>query len=229
MCGRFTLIVSLEELMLRYELDPGYSIPYHQPQYNIAPTQMVLSIIHDGSRLRLGELRWGLVPSWAKDISIGSRMINARSETLLDKPAYRRPFERKRCLIPADGFYEWRKTENGKRPYRIRLKDGGIFSMAGLYDIWLQEDGSKLATCTIITTPPNALMEPIHDRMPAILRSEDELRWVERGTADPRELQQLLLPYPAEEMEAYPVSTAVNSVKNDSPLCIEPSTPRFEP
>ncbi|MCJ8011255.1 SOS response-associated peptidase [Paenibacillus sp. KQZ6P-2] len=223
MCGRFTLIVSLEELMLRYELDPGYSVPYHHPQYNIAPTQMVLSIIHDGSRLRLGELKWGLVPAWAKDSSMGSRMINARSETLLEKPAYRLPFERKRCLIPADGFYEWQKTEGGKRPYRIKLKSSELFSMAGLYDIWVQGDGSKLATCTVITTRPNSLMEPIHDRMPVILRPEDELRWVQRGTANTEELQQLLIPFPADEMEAYPVSSTVNSVKNDSPLCIEKS------
>ncbi|MWV45117.1 SOS response-associated peptidase [Paenibacillus sp. HJL G12] len=223
MCGRFTLIVSLEELMLRYEMDPGHSIPYHRPQYNIAPTQMVLSIIHDGNRLRLGELKWGLIPSWAKDSSIGSRMINARSETLLEKPAYRLPFERKRCLIPADGFYEWQKTENGKRPYRIKLKSSELFSMAGLYDIWVREDGSKLATCTVITTRPNSLMEPIHDRMPVILRQEDELRWVRRGAANTEELQQLLIPFPADEMEAYPVNTEVNSVKNDSPLCIEKS------
>ncbi|MGN7357605.1 SOS response-associated peptidase [Paenibacillus sp. SAF-054] len=224
MCGRFTLIVSLEELMLRYELDPGHSVPYHRPQYNIAPTQMVLSIIHDGSRLRLGELRWGLVPSWAKDSSMGSRMINARSETLAQKPAYRLPFERKRCLIPADGFYEWQQTGSGKRPYRIKLKSSELFSMAGLYDIWVREDGSRLATCTVITTRPNSLMEPIHDRMPVILRPEDELRWVQRGAADTKELQQLLIPYPADEMEAYPVSSTVNSVKNDTPLCIEKSS-----
>ncbi|WP_136606380.1 SOS response-associated peptidase [Paenibacillus dokdonensis] len=224
MCGRFTLIVSLEELMLRYELDPGHSVPYHRPQYNIAPTQMVLSIIHDGSRLRLGELKWGLVPSWAKDSTMGSRMINARSETLIEKPAYRLPFERKRCLIPADGFYEWQKTGNGKRPYRIKLKSSELFSMAGLYDIWVREDGSKLATCTVITTQPNSLMEPIHDRMPVILRPEDELRWIERGAVNTEELQELLIPYPAGEMEAYPVSSTVNSVKNDSPLCIEKSS-----
>lgn len=224
MCGRFTLIVSLEELMLRYELDSGHSVPYHRPQYNIAPTQMVLSIIHDGSRLRLGELKWGLVPSWAKDSSMGSRMINARSETLAQKPAYRLPFERKRCLIPADGFYEWQQTGSGKRPYRIKLKSSELFSMAGLYDIWVREDGSKLATCTVITTRPNSLMEPIHDRMPVILRPEDELRWVQRGAADTEELQQLLIPYSADEMEAYPVSSTVNSVKNDTPLCIEKSS-----
>ncbi|MEC0371900.1 SOS response-associated peptidase [Paenibacillus chibensis] len=224
MCGRFTLVVSMEELMLRYELDPGNSVPYHRPQYNIAPTQMVLSIIHDGKGLRLGELKWGLVPSWAKDESMGSRMINARSETLLDKPAYRLPFERKRCLIPADGFYEWQRTGSGKQPYRIKLKSSELFSMAGLYDIWVREDGSKVATCTVITTRPNALMEPIHDRMPVILRREDELRWVRRGAEDPKELQQLLIPYPAEDMEAYPVNSTVNSVRNDSPLCIEKSS-----
>ncbi|WP_145947547.1 SOS response-associated peptidase [Paenibacillus sp. Y412MC10] len=218
MCGRYTLTVSMEELMLRYELE--LALNFH-PRYNIAPAQNVLAVIHDGSSLRAGQLKWGLVPSWTKDSSMGSKMINARSETLADKPAYKLPFARKRCLIPADGFYEWMKTDSGKVPYRITLRGGGIFSMAGLYDTWLQEDGSKLSTCTVITSGPNALMAPIHDRMPVILRPEDEMAWLDRGQTDVNALQKLLVPYPAEEMEAYPVSRTVNSVKNDTPDCIE--------
>lgn len=220
MCGRYSLTVTLEELMLRYQIDAAFAIPYHRPQYNIAPTQSIVSVIHDGQNGRLGELRWGLVPSWAKDESMGSRMINARSETLNDKPAYKIPFARKRCLIPADGFYEWQKSETGKQPYRITLRDGGIFSFAGLYDTWITPDGSKRSTCTIITTTPNDLMAPIHDRMPVILKPEDEMKWLNRQEIVTTSLQQLLIPYPAEDMQANPVSTEVNSVKNDSPSCI---------
>ncbi|MGF7048525.1 putative SOS response-associated peptidase YedK [Paenibacillus sp. DS2015] len=220
MCGRYSLTVTIEELMLRYEIDAASAIPYHRPQYNIAPTQLVVSIIHDGHNRRLGELRWGLVPSWAKDDNMGSRMINARSETLNDKPAYKLPFARKRCLIPADGFYEWQKRENSKQPYRITLRDGSIFSFAGLYDTWIAPDGSKRSTCTIITTTPNSLMAPIHDRMPVILKPEDEMKWLNRQEMGTPSLQQLLIPYPAEAMQADPVSTEVNSVRNDSASCI---------
>ncbi|HEY2494907.1 MAG TPA: SOS response-associated peptidase [Paenibacillus sp.] len=220
MCGRYSLTVTLEELMLRYQIDAALAVPYHHPQYNIAPTQLVVSVIHDGQNFRLGELRWGLVPSWAKDESMGSRMINARSETLKDKPAYKIPFARKRCLIPADGFYEWQKRENSKQPYRITLRSGSMFSFAGLYDTWIAPDGSKTSTCTIITTTPNSLMAPIHDRMPVILKPEDEMKWLNRKEIATPSLQQLLVPYPAEVMQADPVSTEVNSVRNDSPSCI---------
>ncbi|WP_433939133.1 SOS response-associated peptidase [Paenibacillus lautus] len=233
MCGRFTLTVTWEELMTRYLIDPESVSPFHVPRYNIAPTQMVTAIIHDGSTNRIGQLQWGLVPSWAKDSSGGAKMINARSETLEDKPAYRMPFYRKRCLIPADGFYEWQKSGNGKQPFRIGLKNGEIFSMAGLYDTWITSGGEKLSTCTVITTEPNRLMEPIHNRMPVILRPADEALWLERQPSShthgnhPSHLQslkELLKPYPAEEMQAVPVSTTVNSVKNDTEDCIRSIT-----
>jgi putative SOS response-associated peptidase YedK len=218
MCGRYTLTVTLEELMLRYLIDPAFP-PFHRPKYNVAPGQMVLAVISDGERNRMGELRWGLVPHWAKDESAGFKMINARAETVASKPAYRIPFERKRCLIPADGFYEWKKGPDGKtkQPMRIILKDESVFSMAGLYDTWTAPDGRKISTCTIITTKPNRLMEEIHDRMPVILRKEQEAAWLDRNNRDLTGLLEMLAPYPAEQMDAYPVSPAVGNVKNDSP------------
>jgi putative SOS response-associated peptidase YedK len=233
MCGRFTLTVTWEELMTRYLIDPESVSPFHIPRYNIAPTQMVTAIINDGSTNRIGQLQWGLVPSWAKDSSAGAKMINARSETLEDKPAYRMPFYRKRCLIPADGFYEWQKNGNGKQPFRISLKNGEVFSMAGLYDTWITPSGDKLSTCTVITTEPNQLMAPIHNRMPVILRPADEALWLERQTSSHtpegspsvlQSLKELLRPYPAEDMQAIPVSTTVNSVKNDTEDCIRSIT-----
>lgn len=233
MCGRFTLTVTWEELMTRYLIDPESVSPFHIPRYNIAPTQMVTAIINDGSTNRIGLLQWGLVPSWAKDSSAGAKMINARSETLEDKPAYRMPFYRKRCLIPADGFYEWQKNGNGKQPFRISLKNGEVFSMAGLYDTWITPSGDKLSTCTVITTEPNQLMAPIHNRMPVILRPADEALWLERQTSSHtpegspsilQSLKELLRPYPAEDMQAIPVSTTVNSVKNDTEDCIRSIT-----
>lgn len=221
MCGRFTLTVTWEELLKRFLIDPDAIDPFHAPRYNIAPTQMVAAVIHDGVRRRIGQLRWGLVPSWARDTTGSAKMINARSETLEEKPAYKTPFLRKRCLIPADGFYEWQRTEGTKKPHRIGMKDGSIFSMAGLYDIWTAPDGSKLSTCTVITTQPNPLMQNIHDRMPVILRPEDESIWISRSTSRD-ELKRLLEPYPATEMRATLVGTTVNSVKNETPECIQP-------
>ncbi|TCZ79392.1 SOS response-associated peptidase [Paenibacillus albiflavus] len=222
MCGRYTITVTFEELMLRFYIDGGKA-PYHGPRYNVAPGQAVPAIINDGQHNRLGELRWGLVPSWAKDERSAYQMINARSETLLEKPAYRIPLQRKRCLIPADGFYEWKKVGSGKQPMRMTLKNGELFAMAGLYDTWINPaDGSKLSTCTIITTTPNKLMAEIHDRMPVIIRQEDEPLWLSRSAQpDVNALLGLLRPYPADEMIAYPVSTKVGNVRNDDPSLIE--------
>jgi putative SOS response-associated peptidase YedK len=178
-----------------------------------------MAIINDGEKNRLGDLKWGLIPSWAQDEKISYRMINARADTVTEKPAFRSSFQRKRCLIPADGFYEWKKIGTDKQPMRILLKDESIFSMAGLYDTWTAPDGRKVSTCTIITTTPNELMADIHDRMPVILRHEDEKIWLgkEQKVAD---LKALLRPFPAEEMIAYPVSKAVGNVKHDSIECI---------
>ncbi len=221
MCGRYTLTVTLEELMLRFLIGET-TIPQLEPRYNVAPGQMVMAVVSDGKHNRLGELKWGLVPPWADDPKIGSRMLNARAETAAAKPAFRDALRRKRCLIPADGFYEWQRTESGKQPMRITLRSREPFAMAGLYETWVSPAGERLSTCTVLTTSPNGLMASIHDRMPVILRREDEPLWLDRGIQDAARLSPLLVPYPEEEMAAYPVGAGVGSVKNDSRECIEP-------
>ncbi|GKS10085.1 putative SOS response-associated peptidase YoqW [Paenibacillus chitinolyticus] len=229
MCGRYTITVTVEELMARFGLFDAPGIPYHRPKYNVAPGQMVLAVVNDGRNNRIGELKWGLIPEWAKEESVGAKMLNARGETAADKPAYRIPLRRKRCLIPADGFYEWKREGGLKQPMRIRLKDGGLFAMAGLYDTWLSPDGRRVSTCTVLTTAPNPLVADIHDRMPVILRREDEAFWLDRQVQDPDDLLSLLRAYPAAEMEAYPVSQLVGNVRNDSPQLIEPIVPPESP
>jgi putative SOS response-associated peptidase YedK len=223
MCGRYTIVVSMEELMLRY-LDELPTNRYHTPRYNVAPMQNILAVVHDGEKNRLGEMRWGLVPSWASDDRLGSKMINARAETLLEKTSFKNLIRRKRAIIPADGFYEWKQVGDTKQPMRITMKDKAIFSMAALYDIWTAPDGRKISTCTIITTTPNRLMEDIHSRMPVILRPEDEASWLNRGNDDIEQLTSLLRQYSADEMRAYPVSSLVGNVKNDSEQCIVEQT-----
>ncbi|CAJ1001055.1 SOS response-associated peptidase [Brevibacillus aydinogluensis] len=219
MCGRFTLVTDPEKLMSRFQLQ---EIPLDlKPRYNIAPGQTIPAILADGGRRRIGQLRWGLVPSWAQDEKIGYKMINARAETLQEKPAFRRLFERKRCMIPADGFYEWKQMDRGKQPVRITMRDGEPFAFAGLFDTWTAPDGQKLHTCTIITTRPNEVVADIHDRMPVILRQEDEDLWLDRESFDPELLRSLLAPYDAGQMRAYPVPTIVGSPKNDCPECIK--------
>ncbi|WP_373232916.1 SOS response-associated peptidase [Cohnella sp.] len=220
MCGRYTIVVSMEELMLRY-LNELPTNRYHTPRYNVAPMQNVMAIVHDGEKNRLGELRWGLVPSWASDDRLGSKMINARAETLLEKNSFKTLIRRKRAIIPADGFYEWKQTGDTKQPMRITLKDSSLFSMAALYDTWIAPDSRKISTCTIITTTPNSLVADIHNRMPVILRPEDEAAWLNRNNEDIGQLTSLLQPYSAEDMRAYPVSPLVGNVRNDTRECIE--------
>jgi putative SOS response-associated peptidase YedK len=220
MCGRYTIVVSMEELMLRY-LSELPTNRYHTPRYNVAPMQNILAVVNDGENNRLGELRWGLVPSWASDDKIGSKMINARAETVLEKASFKPLIRRKRAIVPADGFYEWKQAGDRKQPMRITMKDGAVFSMAALYDTWTAPDGRKISTCTIITTTPNSLMADIHDRMPVILRPEDEAFWLDRDNADVTGLTGLLRPYSAGAMRAYPVSPLVGNVKNDTAECIE--------
>jgi putative SOS response-associated peptidase YedK len=221
MCGRYTITVTMEEMMLYYFADRP-QVPFHLPRYNVAPTQLVPAVVNDGRRNRLGLLKWGLIPPWAEDERAGSRMINARAETLEERPAYREAFRRKRCLIPADGFYEWKTaTDGGKRPYRIRLKDGGLFSMAALYETWIAPDGRRIGSFAIVTTEPNRLMAGIHDRMPVILKREDEALWLDRRLQDPVRLKELLVPYPDERMEAYEVDKRVGNPANDDAACLE--------
>ena len=226
MCGRFTLHHSVDELEERFaaELEAG-SVAETEPRYNVAPTQDVLVVTQNGAR-HLQSYHWGLIPSWAKDAAIGNKMINARAETLAEKPAFRTALSRRRCLIPADGFYEWQDAPAGvkapKTPMHIRLKDGGLFAFAGLWDEWHAPEGSPLRSCTIITTSPNAVAAPIHDRMPVILRPEDEARWLDRAVTSATDLLPLLASYPADAMEAYAVSRQVNAPTVDDPGLIAP-------
>ena len=221
MCGRCTLTVNPAEAEEEFE---GISFPVKfAPRYNIAPTQPVLAIPNDGKNAADFFL-WGLIPSWSKDPAIGNRLINARGETLAEKPAFRGSYKYKRCLIPADGFYEW-KTQPGtktKTPHFIHLKTGKTFAFAGLWDEWLAADGSPIRSCTIVTTSPNELMSSIHNRMPVILQSKDYEEWIDAAPRSPDSLKHLIKGFPAELMQAYPVSTLVNSPANDRAECMQP-------
>lgn len=221
MCGRYTLTVDPEQLMARFHLTSADFVT--TPRYNVAPTQTV-AVVYDESPRTLSAARWGLIPSWAKDPSIGSRMINARAETLAEKPAFRNLLKKRRCLVLADSFYEWRKNPDGtKTPMRVMLASDAPFALAGLWDIWKTPEGELLRTCTIITTEPNALIAPLHNRMPAILLPEQEADWLSHSHGDATFLRSLLQPFPAERMKAYSVSPRVNNVKNDDPTLIEPA------
>jgi putative SOS response-associated peptidase YedK len=211
MCGRFSLTANEAELNLRFELEGGVA-PY-VPRYNGAPTQMMAVITGDNPN-KLSYQRWGLIPPWAKDISIGNKMINARAETITEKPSFRTPLFSKRCLVPADGFYEWQQNE-GKQPFRIFVKDNPIFSMAGLWERWKSPEGQTIESFSIITIEANSFMKPIHNRMPVILKQENEKTWL--GSKNSTEILSLLKPYSSEKMDAYPVSKLVNSPRNDSP------------
>ncbi len=219
MCGRFTLYTDFDHILDYYEIEHPINFVFH-PRYNIAPTQQLLAIINDGKHNIAGFLKWGLIPSWAKDEKNSAKLINARAETLLEKPSFRQLIQRKRCIIPADGIYEWKQTEQGKQPMRIVMNNQAVFSMAGLYDTWIAPDGTKVSTCTIITTRPNRLIETIHDRMPVILQKKDESLWLDRRHNNMTDILALLTPYDAESMSAYPVSPMVGNIRNDSPECV---------
>ena len=216
MCGRFTLTAEPGVVARRFGAPPAQG-GGTSPRYNVAPTQTVVTVTDDGTR-HLEQMRWGLVPAWAKDPSIGSKLINARAETLADKPAFRHALKRRRCLIPADGFYEWAATGGGpKRPLRVTLTTGEPFAFAGLWAEWTPPEGEPLRTCTIVTCEPNELMARYHHRMPVILSPEAEARWLDPRVEDPAVLLPLLVPYPADVMTAYPVSPLVNSPANEGP------------
>lgn len=221
MCGRFTLTLDPSQLQDLFSLT-GTPPPAWQPRYNIAPTQPVAAIILNESQRQLTHFYWGLIPSWAKDVSIGSRMINARAETLREKPAFRAALKKRRCLIPVSGFYEWKGTGKEKTPMYITMKDGNPFAIAGLWEHWRSPQEDTIQSCTLITTSPNSLMESIHDRMPAILNPKDYDRWLAPGELPEMDLHHLLSPYPASKMKAVAVSRKVNSPKFDSVECIEP-------
>ena len=221
MCGRFALTVDPVDLQ---EAFPEFSFPTQEaPRYNIAPSQPILALPNDGTN-RADFFIWGLIPSWAKDPMIGNRMINARSETLAEKPAFRSAYKYHRCLIFANGFYEWQAQPGTKTkvPHFIRLKSGVPFAFAGLWELWQAADGSEVRSATIITTEPNELMASLHNRMPVILPNNVYAQWIDPAPRFPIDLKSLLAPYPAGEMEAYPVSILVNSPGNDRPECVTP-------
>ena len=231
MCGRFVLVdwygieqrFDLPEADLR-NISEHYSESGDAPapRYNIAPTQDVLVIRNDSSQNHAEMMRWGLVPSWAKDPKIGSRMINARSETLAEKPSFRTAYRRRRCLIVADGFYEWKRDGKTRTPMRIMLDSGQLFALAGLWEAWKRPDDSWMMSCAIVTTSANDLVADIHDRMPVILDPDVESVWLDSDLDDTAALSELLVPYPSERMTAYEVSRIVNSAANDVPECIAP-------
>lgn len=221
MCGRFTLTDPDQDLAVQFNLP---QIPDMPPRYNIAPTQPVAAVrlAHNSDVRELAMLHWGLIPSWAKDPKMGSRMINARSETVAEKPSFRAAFRRRRCLIAADGFYEWQKVNGAKQPFFIRLREGQPFAFAGLWEYWKGSDDLVIQSCTLLTTQPNELMRPLHNRMPVILSPKDYDLWLDPKVQQAEQLQPLLRAHPAEEMEAFPVSRFVNRPANDDPACIEP-------
>jgi putative SOS response-associated peptidase YedK len=224
MCGRYTL-VNLAHLtdLFPWITEPPVPIA---PRYNIAPSQPILAVANEKSD-RFDHFLWGLIPSWAKDPKIGAQMCNARAETVAEKNSFKNAYRRRRCLIPADGFYEWRLNadEKTKQPFYIRRKDARPFAFAGLWEIWADDAGNEVRSATIITTRPNKLMTQIHARMPVILQEKDHPRWLDPKEHPAGDFDDLLVPYPAALMEAYPVSTTVNSVRNDGPELIK----RVEP
>lgn len=221
MCGRFTITATLDELLERYGVYDDTSIPTYRPNYNVAPTQMLPVVINDGNNNCLELMKWGLIPSWAKDPKIAFKTINARAETVAEKPAFRTSIRRKRCIIPACSFYEWRKIGANKQPMRITLKSEEIFSMAGVYDSWTDPEGEQVNSFSILTSEPNELMMDIHDRMPVILKPENEALWLDRGTNEPEMIRHLMVPFLSDQMKAYPVSTRVGNVRNNDPDLIK--------
>lgn len=220
MCGRYSLTADFQVIEDRFG-EATFDITKYEESYNIAPSQMVLSVVNDGSKNRLGFLKWGLIPPWAKESKIGFKMINARSETVHEKPSFREAFKRKRCLVIADSFYEWKRTDDRKIPMRIKMKNNELFAMAGLWESWKSPEGETIHSCTILTTTPNELMSNIHDRMPVILKLSDEQKWLNPELNTLADLKKFLVPLEEGRLEAYEVSDKVNSPKNNSPELIE--------
>lgn len=236
MCGRFTITQDLAELekIVQFICMVGM----FAPRYNIAPRQQAPVLVFENGKNVLKPMRWGLIPSWSKDEKIGDKLTNARAETVTEKSSYRKPFQSQRCLIPADGFYEWQTTPEGKKPFRFTKKDNGFFCMAGLWEKWVRppksgelnfgDDKEPLAnqvleTFTVITTTPNPTVEKVHNRMPVILSPEHFQWWLEPKRFEPEFLKTLLRPYSADEMDCVRVSPLVNNARNDSPECLMPA------
>lgn len=208
MCGRFTLRTPKERIKREFQLQGEPSV---EARYNISPSQNILAVRQNIDGREAAELKWGLIPSWSKDASIGSRLINARSETVLEKPSFREAFKKRRCIIPADGFYEWARIGGKKQPYYFRLRDEHLFGFAGLWDRWKRQDGEVIESCTILTTEANEILAPVHDRMPVILNPDTYDLWLNEDSRNAESLKELLQPFPDSEMIGYAVSTQVNS------------------
>ena len=228
MCGRFTNSKDPNDIAKRFEAVLG-GLPDVLPRFNIAPRHVVLAIRHEpeSGHREVVPLRWGFIPSWAKDSTIGNRLMNARGETVNQKPAFKSAFMQRRCLVPADGFFEWRKRkdrgfEHRKCPYYIRFQDGRLFGFAGLWESWKDHNGKGVETCTIITTTPNEIVKPIHERMPVIIEEHNYEEWLNAGPAQRGSLQNMLRPFPPHEMEALPVGSWVNNPTVDDRKCVEP-------
>lgn len=228
MCGRFRIARKKEIVEEAFDAESDWDDLDWVPRYNVAPGQQIAVVRQDATRpvRHLSLMRWGLIPCWTNDPTAGYKMINARSESAATMPAFREPLRLRRCLIPADGFYEWKKAGKEKLPFCFTLADASIFALAGIWDRWRSPQGQWVESCSILTTPPNDLMRDIHDRMPAILAREAYEIWLDPGFQKITELQPLLKPYPADAMRRYPVSRRVNQVKNDDAECaaeIDPS------
>ncbi|RAL25798.1 SOS response-associated peptidase [Thermoflavimicrobium daqui] len=217
MCGRFSLFHDMEQLQKQFDM---IMVDPMKVRYNIAPTQLVVTVVLEEGKRVGRSMKWGLIPSWAKDMKIAYKLINARAETIDEKPMYKELVKKRRCIILADGFYEWKREGKEKRPYRFQLKSGKPFAFAGLWNQWMQ-NGETLDTCTIITTKPNELVKKVHDRMPVILPPNAYEIWLHHEMQDIEYLKNLLQPYPAVEMKAFEISTLVNSPKNDHPSILE--------
>ncbi len=218
MCGRYSVTTPLEAMRQSFDFIGGLNLA---PRYNIAPTQDVPVIRGGADGRELATMRWGLVPSWAKDLSIGARMINARIETVKEKPSFRAAFRRRRCLIPADGFYEWKTIAGAKQPFRIGFKDNRPFVFAGLWETWSDPGGDEIRTCTILTTEASEKLRPIHHRMPVILQPDLFEPWLDPASSFDGDVAP---PFDDEDLHAYPVSKAVNKPANDGPECFEEVT-----
>jgi putative SOS response-associated peptidase YedK len=217
MCGRFTLSSNKQRLQKTF---PMFDLMDVRERFNIAPTQQILAVRQeDAQRPKGSMLRWGLIPSWAKEKKIAASLINARADSVADKPSFRNAFKRRRCLILADGFYEWRKGTTPKQPFHIRRKDGEPFAFAGLWERWTGEE-PPLESCTIITTDPNDVVRPLHDRMPVILDAKDYATWLNPANSDPGVLQEMLRPFPAALMTTVAASTFVNNARNEGVECL---------
>lgn len=222
MCGRFSQAADARALVEQFRL--AAEPEEIRPRWNVAPTQDVAVVrLEDGAQRRLAFLRWGLIPFWAKDEKIGYRTINARSETVFEKPAYRAAVRQRRCLVPATGFYEWKKEGKGKVPHFVRMQDGRPFGIAGLWERWEPPAGETVESCTLLTTTPNALLKPVHDRMPVILPPEDYDLWLDPAVQERDRLEPLLRAFPPDAMEAFPVSRRVNNPRADDATLVQPA------